>query len=89
MPRTASTTSSTARKSRAAAPPSPEPGSGISRVDQAATRTHGYVVRLGYKRTDGGWRPQHTSFFGDASHGGAAEALRAAERWARAARRKK
>jgi hypothetical protein len=61
--------------------------SGISRIDQPSTRTHGYVVRLNYQRTDTGWRPRHTAFFGDASHGGREEALRAAEAFARKARR--
>lgn len=55
---------------------------GISRIDQASTRTHGYFVRVGYHRTkDGAWRPKHRAFFGDASHGGKAKALKAATRW--------
>ncbi|MDQ3698548.1 MAG: hypothetical protein M3373_11080 [Gemmatimonadota bacterium] len=60
---------------------------GISRIDQESTRTHGFVVRLDYRRTDSGWRPKHTAFFGDASHGGRGEALGAAEAWARKVRR--
>ena len=55
---------------------------GISRIDQDSTRTHGFVVRLGYSRTaSGGWRPRHQAFFGDATHGGKRGALRAAEAW--------
>ena len=55
---------------------------GISRIDQTSTRTHGYFVRVGYHRTkDGAWRPKHRAFFGDASHGGKAKALKAATRW--------
>ena len=55
---------------------------GISRIDQDSTRTHGFVVRLGYTRSaNGGWRPRHQAFFGDATHGGKRGALRAAEAW--------
>ena len=55
---------------------------GISRIDQEATRTHGYFVRLGYQRTvEGTWRPRHRAFFGDASYGGKTKALRAAKEW--------
>jgi hypothetical protein len=55
---------------------------GISRIDQSSTRTHGFFVRVGYHRTkDGAWRPKHRAFFGDASHGGKAKALKAATRW--------
>ncbi len=55
---------------------------GISRIDQASTRTHGFFVRVGYHRTrDGSWRPKHRSFFGDASYGGKAKALKAAQSW--------
>ena len=55
---------------------------GISRIDQTSTRTHGYFVRVGYHRTkDGAWRPKHRAFFGDASHGGKAKALKAATKW--------
>ena len=64
-----------------------EPSPGISRVDQEATRTYGYVVRVDYKRTDGGWRPKHTAFFGDATHEGPDGALDAAESWLRSLRR--
>jgi hypothetical protein len=57
-------------------------GPGISRIDQEATRTHGYFVRVGYERTSGGtWRPRHRAFFGDASHGGKTKALKAAKEW--------
>src|SRR5215212_4036864 len=66
------------RTTARAARPSP----GISRIDQEATRTHGYFVRLGYERgTDGTWRPKHRSFFGDKSYGGKRGALQAAEGW--------
>lgn len=55
---------------------------GVSRIDQESTRTHGYFVRVGYHRTrDGAWRPKHRAFFGDASHGGKAKALKAAVKW--------
>jgi hypothetical protein len=55
---------------------------GISRIDQASTRTHGFFVRVGYHRTrDGSWRPKHRAFFGDASYGGKAKALKAAQNW--------
>jgi hypothetical protein len=55
---------------------------GISRIDQEATRTHGYFVRVGYERTpQGTWRPRHRAFFGDASYGGKTKALRAAKEW--------
>ena len=55
---------------------------GISRIDQTSTRTHGFFVRVGYHRTkDGAWRPKHRAFFGDASHGGKAKALKAAAKW--------
>ena len=57
-------------------------GPGISRIDQEATRTHGFFVRVGYERTSGGtWRPRHRAFFGDASHGGKTKALKAAKEW--------
>jgi len=60
---------------------------GISRIDQPTTRTHGYFVRVGYRKTTKGWRPKASAFFGDASHGGKASALRAAERWLKQTRR--
>ena len=71
-----STTSSSSRGgSRRAGP-------GISRIDQEATRTPGFFVRVGYERTSGGtWRPRHRAFFGDASHGGKMKALKAAKEW--------
>ncbi len=56
---------------------------GISRVDQDSTRTHGWVVRLAYEQTSSGWRPKHTAYFGDATHGGAVKALAAAEEYLR------
>jgi hypothetical protein len=60
----------------------PTSPAGISRIDQASTRTHGFFVRVGYHRTrDGAWRPKHRSFFGDAGHGGKAKALKAATKW--------
>jgi uncharacterized protein YbjQ (UPF0145 family) len=55
---------------------------GISRIDQESTRTHGYFVRLGYRRTrEGAWRPKHRQFFGDVTHGGKAKGLKAAIKW--------
>jgi hypothetical protein len=55
--------------------------SGISRIDQETSRTHGYFVRVGYRKTTKGWRPKASAFFGDAGHGGKSSALRAAEKW--------
>lgn len=60
---------------------------GISRIDQEASRTHGYFVRVGYRKTTKGWRPKASAFFGDASHGGKASALRAAEKWLKSNKR--
>jgi hypothetical protein len=57
---------------------------GISRIDQEATRTHGYFVRVGYKRTPEGWRPKATGYFGDASYGGKKNAFKAALVWKKA-----
>jgi hypothetical protein len=69
------------RTTRRALPP------GISRIDQDTTRTHGYFVRVGYRKTTKGWRPKASAFFGDAGHGGKSSALRAAERWLKQQRR--
>jgi hypothetical protein len=69
------------RTARRALPP------GISRIDQDTTRTHGYFVRVGYRKTAKGWRPRASAFFGDAGHGGKSAALRAAERWLKQQRR--
>jgi hypothetical protein len=44
-------------------------------------RSHGWFVRVGYRRTKQGWRPKHRAFFGDKSHGGKTAALKAAEQW--------
>jgi hypothetical protein len=68
-------------------PSLPQPSSGISRVDQKSTRTHGYVGRLGYRQTETGWRPAFKAFFGDASNNGPEGALKAAETWLRRTRR--
>lgn len=54
---------------------------GISRVDQDSTRTHGWVVRLKYEQTPSGWRPKHTAYFGDATHGSPTKSLAAAEEY--------
>ena len=52
---------------------------GISRIDQASTRTHGWFVRAGfYTRPDGTSAPRHRKFFGDVSYGGKRRALKAA-----------
>ena len=56
-------------------PSLPQPSSGISRVDQKSTRTHGYVGRLGYRQTETGWRPAFKAFFGDASGSGKTDLL--------------
>lgn len=65
----------------------PEPSSGITRIDQEVTRTHGWVGRMGYRRTANGWRPRFKKFFGDFTHGGPADALKAAETWLRRTKR--
>jgi hypothetical protein len=57
---------------------------GISRIDQESTRTHGYFVRVGYRRTTDGWRPRHTAYFGDASYGGKKGAFGASQKWLKA-----
>ena len=65
----------------AAKPTMQRPSSGISRIDQPSRRTHGYFVRLDYRKTPAGYRPRLTSFFGDATHGGRKAAWQAAETW--------
>lgn len=60
---------------------------GISRIDHDGSRTHGYFVRVGYRKTARGWRPRASAFFGDASHGGKPSALKAAERWLKKTRK--
>lgn len=54
---------------------------GICRVEQASTRTFGYVVRVGHRPSPKGWRPRFTAYFGDFSNGGKKNALEAATRW--------
>ena len=66
--------------------PRRKPLPGISRVDQEGTRTHGYAARVGYEKTESGWRPRHTRFFGDRTHGNPTKALKAAEEWVTARR---
>lgn len=85
-PRRATTPAKAARKTQGTASPS-NPSAGISRIDQPARRTHGFFVRVGYKRTSDGYRPQLSAFFGDVSHGGKRGAWEAAERWLNKARR--
>jgi hypothetical protein len=69
--------------SGSAARPTPErPSKGISRIDQPSRRTHGFFVRLDYRKTPDGYRPRLVAFFGDASHGGKRGAWKAAEEWA-------
>ena len=79
-----------AARSASSSKPTPQrPSPGISRVDQPERRTHGYVVRLGYRRSRGGsYRPRVVSYFGDASHGGRKGAWEAAEKWRQQAMRK-
>ncbi len=61
---------------------------GISRIDQPSTRTHGWFVRVGYrKRRDGSYGARHTRFFGDVSHGGRRRSLKAAEAFVKALER--
>ena len=38
---------------------------------------------MGYRRTARGWRPKFKKFFGDFTHGGPRDALKAAEAWLR------
>lgn len=55
---------------------------GISRIDQASTRTHGWFVRVGFRaRRDGTYVPRRSKFFGDATYGGPRRSLRAARAW--------
>jgi len=68
-------------------PVNPSLPPGICRVDQASTRTFGYVVRVGHRRTPRGWRPRFKAYFGDVSHGGKKNALAAAVDWLRALER--
>ncbi len=56
---------------------------GICRVEQPSTRTFGYVVRVGHRRSAKGWRPRFTAYFGDFSNGGKKDALAAAMKWLR------
>jgi hypothetical protein len=72
-----------ARPARDVGRPTPErPSKGISRIDQPSRRTHGFFVRLDYRKTPDGYRPRLVAFFGDASHGGKRGAWKAAEEWA-------
>jgi hypothetical protein len=71
------------RPARDTGRPTPErPSKGISRIDQPSRRTHGFFVRLDYRKTPDGYRPRLVAFFGDASHGGKRSAWKAAEEWA-------
>ncbi len=54
---------------------------GICRVEQASTRTFGYVVRVGHRQSAKGWRPKFKAYFGDFSNGGKKNALAAAVKW--------
>ena len=57
----------------------PQKHRGISRIDQASTRTHGWFVRAGfYKLRNGTYAPRHRKFFGDVTHGGKKKSLTAA-----------
>ena len=76
-----SSRSSRGRTTSAAKATLQRPSSGISRIDQPSRRTHGYFVRLDYRKTSAGYRPRLTAFFGDASHGGRKAAWQAAESW--------
>ena len=64
-------------------PVNPSLPPGICRVDQASTRTFGYVVRVGHRRTPRGWRPKFKAYFGDVTFGGKKGALAAAVKWLR------
>lgn len=54
---------------------------GICRVDQPSTRTHGFIVRLGWHTKNGVPLARRKSYFGDHTHGGKRAALRAAKVW--------
>jgi hypothetical protein len=54
---------------------------GITRVEQASTRTFGFVVRVGNRPSPRGWRPRFKAYFGDFTYGGKKNALAAAEKW--------
>lgn len=92
MPTTVARKARTARTAsaakKAAAPTLNRPSPGISRIDQPSRRTHGYFVRLDYRKTSDGYRPRLTAYFGDASHGGRKAAWQAAESWVATQRRK-
>lgn len=64
-------------------PVNPSLPPGVCRVDQPSTRTFGYVVRVGHRRTPRGWRPKFKAYFGDVSNGGKKNALAAAVKWLR------
>lgn len=86
--RKASTRRSSAAGASTRKPTADNPSPGISRVDQPSRRTHGYVVRLDYRKTANGYRPRVTAFFGDISHGGRRAAWEAAEKYLASVRRK-
>lgn len=75
----------TSKSTPTSSPTRPSPG--ISRIDQPSRRTHGYFVRVGYRRTPNGYRPTLTAFFGDATHGGKKQAWEESETWLKKARR--
>ena len=60
---------------------------GISRIDQASTRTFGWFCRFGYRPTPSGTRPKFTAFFGDASNGGKKKAFDRALGWLKTVQR--
>jgi hypothetical protein len=60
---------------------------GISRIDQASTRTFGWFCRFGYRPTPSGTRPRFTAFFGDASNGGKKKAFDKALGWLKTVQR--
>ncbi len=60
---------------------------GISRIDQASTRTFGWFCRFGYRPTPSGTRPKFTAFFGDASNGGKKKGFDKAMAWLKAVQR--
>jgi hypothetical protein len=60
---------------------------GISRIDQASTRTFGWFCRFGYRPTPSGTRPKFTAFFGDASNGGKKKAFDKALGWLKTVQR--
>ena len=55
---------------------------GIVRLDYEKAK--GYIVRIGYIRSKGGWRPRFKAYFADGRYGSKAKAFAAAQAWLKA-----